>query len=63
MLTTDQLILGYNIFRPFDEAARKCSDEVRYLLIQNSMRFFVPLDMHIDLYRRFQMLFGSDTQA
>jgi hypothetical protein len=53
MLTTDQLILRLQHFPAFDEAARNASDEVRYLLIQNSMRFFVPLDMHIDLYRRF----------
>jgi hypothetical protein len=53
MLTTDQLILRLQHFPAFDETARNASDEVRYLLIQNSMRFFVPLDMHIDLYRRF----------
>src|SRR6267142_124067 len=53
MLTTDQLILRLQHFPTYDEAARKASDEVRYLLIQNAMRFFVPLDIHVDLYRRF----------
>src|SRR5436190_8980768 len=53
MLTTDQLILRLQHFPEFSESMRKANDEVRYLAIQNSMRFFVPLDIHIDLYRRF----------
>jgi hypothetical protein len=53
MLTTDQLILRLKHFPTFQEADRNASDEVRYLLIQNSMRFFSPLDIHVDLYRRF----------
>ena len=52
MLTTDQLILRLQHFPDFSESIRKANDEVRYLAIQNSMRFFVPLDIHIDLYRR-----------
>ena len=53
MLTTDQVILRLQHFPEFSESMRRASDEVRYLAIQNSMRFFVPLDIHIDLYRRF----------
>ena len=53
MLTTDQLILRLKHFPTFQEVDRNASDEVRYLLIQNSMRFFSPLDIHVDLYRRF----------
>ncbi|HEY2975970.1 MAG TPA: ATP-binding protein [Pyrinomonadaceae bacterium] len=53
MLTTDQLILRLQHFPTFHESDRNASDEVRYLLIQNSMRFFSPLDIHVDLYRRF----------
>jgi hypothetical protein len=53
MLTTDQLILRLQHFPEFSESMRTAADEVRYLAIQNSMRFFVPLDIHIDLYRRF----------
>jgi hypothetical protein len=53
MLTTDQLILRLKHFPAFHESDRNASDEVRYLLIQNSMRFFGPLDIHVDLYRRF----------
>lgn len=56
MLTTDQLILRLQHFPAYDESQRKVSNEVRYLLIQNGMRFFVPLDIHIDLYRRFTNL-------
>jgi len=53
MLTTDQLILRLQHFPTYDQAARRATDEVRYLLIQNAMRFFVPFDIHFDLYRRF----------
>lgn len=56
MFTTDQLILRLKHFPAYDESQRKASDETRYLLIQNGMRFFVPLDIHIDLYRRFANL-------
>src|SRR6266571_7109152 len=52
MLTHDQLILRMQHFPAYHEADRKAPDEVRYLAIQNSMRFFVPLDIHTDLYRR-----------
>lgn len=56
MLSTDQIILRLKHFPSYDESNRRASDEVRYLLIQNSMRFFAPLDIHIDLYRRFSNL-------
>lgn len=56
MLSTDQIILRLKHFPPYDESKRRANDEVRYLLIQNSMRFFAPLDIHIDLYRRFSNL-------
>lgn len=53
ILSDDQLILKLQYFPDYDEALRGQPDELRYLLIQESMRFFVPSDMHIDLYRRF----------
>lgn len=56
VLTTDQLILRLKHFPAYSEGHRKAADEVRYLLIQNGMRFFAPLDIHIDLYRRFSNL-------
>jgi hypothetical protein len=56
MLTTDQLILRLQHFPAYNESQRKDPDETRYLLVQNGMRFFVPLDIHMDLYRRFTNL-------
>jgi hypothetical protein len=55
-LTTDQAILRLKYYPEFKEAHRKATDEIRNHLIQNSMRFFTPLDIHIDLYRRFSNL-------
>ncbi len=56
MLTTDQLILRLKHFPAYDESHRKPSKEVRYLHVQNGMRCFIPLDVHLDLYRRFSNL-------
>jgi hypothetical protein len=53
ILSTDQLILRLQHFPTYNESLRRANDEVRYLLIQNAMRFFIPLDIHVDLYRRF----------
>jgi hypothetical protein len=53
ILSTDQLILKLQHFPNYNESLRQANDEVRYLLIQNAMRLFVPLDIHVDLYRRF----------
>jgi len=53
MLTTEQMILRLQHFPNYSESMRQASDEVRYLSIQNAMRFFSPMDIHIDLYRRF----------
>lgn len=55
-LTTDQAILRLKYYPEFRESHRKASNEIRNQLIQNSMRFFTPLDIHIDLYRRFSNL-------
>jgi hypothetical protein len=56
ILSTDQLILRLKHFPAYNDSLRGANDEVRYLLIQNAMRFFVPLDIHVDLYRRFSNL-------
>lgn len=53
ILSTDQLILRLQHFPNYNDSLRRANDEVRYLLIQNAMRFFVPLDIPVDLYRRF----------
>jgi hypothetical protein len=55
-LTTDQVILRLKYYPDYHGSNRKAPDEIRYQLIQNSMRFFTPLDIHIDLYRRFSNL-------
>jgi AAA domain-containing protein len=55
-LTTDQAILRLKYYPEFRESYRKASNEIRSQLIQSSMRFFTPLDIHIDLYRRFSNL-------
>jgi hypothetical protein len=56
ILNTDQLILRLQHFPNYNDSLRRANDEVRYLLIQNGMRFFVPLDIPVDLYRRFSNL-------
>src|ERR1700674_1274731 len=56
ILSMDQLVTRLQHFPSYDESSRRAKDEVRYLLIQNAMRFFVPLDIHVDLYRRFSNL-------
>lgn len=53
ILTTDQLILKLQHFPDYDESLRNAPNELRYLLIQESARCFVPSDKHIDLYRRY----------
>lgn len=55
-LTTDQAILRLKHYPEFRESHRKASNEIRCQLIQNSMRFFTPLDIHLDLYKRFSNL-------
>jgi hypothetical protein len=53
ILNRDQLILKLQHFPDYDESLRNAPDELRYLLIHESVRCFVPSDIHIDLYRRF----------
>jgi hypothetical protein len=55
-LTTEQAILGLAYYPHYDEAQRFAPDHVRYHLIQNGLRFFAPLDIHLDLERRFSCL-------
>jgi len=52
-MNTDQLILKLKYFPDYDESLRNAPNQLRYLLIQESARCFVPADRHIDLYRRF----------
>lgn len=43
-------------YPPFYESMRNSPNHIRHHLIQNSLRFFSPLDIHIDLERRFSCL-------
>src|SRR5207244_3471394 len=56
VLTTEQAMLGLAYYPRYDEAQRSAPDHVRYHLIQNGLRFFAPLDLHLDLERRFSCL-------
>jgi hypothetical protein len=56
VLTTEQAMFGLAYYPRYDEAQRLAPDHVRYHLIQNGLRFFAPLDIHLDLERRFSCL-------
>ena len=56
VLTTEQAILGLAYYPHYDQAQRLAPDHTRYHLIQNGLRFFAPLDIHLDLERRFSCL-------
>ncbi len=55
-LTTEQAMIGLAYYPRYDEAQRFAPDHIRYHLIQNGLRFFAPLDIHLDLERRFSCL-------
>jgi hypothetical protein len=40
----------------YDDTQRQALPHIRSLLIQNGMKFFAPLDIHMDLHRRFSNL-------
>jgi hypothetical protein len=52
LLTDDQATLRLSYYPQYDDSQRKEPDHIRYLLIQNGLKFFAPLDIHIDLQRR-----------
>lgn len=56
VLTTEQAMLGLAYYPDYDPSRRSAPDHVRYHLIQNGLRFFAPLDIHLDLERRFSCL-------
>jgi hypothetical protein len=56
VLTTEQAMLGLAYYPDYDPSQRSAPDHVRYHLIQNGLRFFAPLDIHLDLERRFSCL-------
>lgn len=56
MRTVDQAMGGLAHYPKYSETQREQPDHIRYQLIQSSLRFFAPLDVHIDLERRFACL-------
>jgi AAA domain len=56
ILTTEQAMLGLAYYPHYDQSQRSAPDHIRYHLIQNGLRFFAPLDIHLDLERRFSCL-------
>jgi hypothetical protein len=55
-LTTEQLILRLKYRPDYHESQRNDPDEIRFQSLQYGLRFFTPLDVHVDLYRRFSNL-------
>lgn len=56
ILTDDQVMIRLPYYPKYQEAQREEPAHIRYLLIQNGLKFFAPLDIHIDLQRRFSNL-------
>src|SRR6266545_1571163 len=56
VLTDDQATVRLAHYPQYDEARRRAPDHIRYHLIQNGLRCFIPLDIHLDLQRRFSCL-------
>jgi hypothetical protein len=56
VLADDQATVGLACYPRYDEAHRHAPEHIRYHLIQNALRCFIPLDIHLDLQRRFSCL-------
>jgi AAA domain-containing protein len=55
-LTPEQALTGLAFYPEYRESHRKAADHIRKFYIQNGMRFFAPLDIHVDLEQRFSCL-------
>lgn len=56
ILTDDQAMIRLAYYPDYKDAQRRAPEHIRSLLIQNGMKFFAPLDIHLDLQRRFSNL-------
>lgn len=56
ILDSDEAMKELSHYPAYHESMRKDPNHIRYHLIQNSMRFFSALDIHLDLERRFSCL-------
>jgi hypothetical protein len=56
VLTPEQAAPRINFYPDYYRSHSKAPDHIRRLLIQNGMRFFASLDIHVDLEQRFSCL-------
>lgn len=56
ILTTDEAIEKLSFFPEFDENLREMQDHLRHHKLETGLRFFSPLDVHLDLERRISCL-------
>jgi hypothetical protein len=56
VLTDDQSTVSLAHYPQYDDTRRRAPDHIRYHLIQNGLRCFIPLDIHLNLQRRFSCL-------
>jgi hypothetical protein len=56
ILTDDQSMIRLAYYPAYTDNQRKAPSHIRYLLIQNGLKFFAPLEIHIDLQRRISNL-------
>lgn len=59
ILTTEEAIERLAHFPAFNEAMRKIPDHLRFHQLEAGLRFFSPLDIHLDLERRISCLLRS----
>ncbi len=59
ILTTDEAIERLAHFPEFDKSMRKMPDHLRFHKLESGLRFFSPLDVHLDLERRISCLLRS----
>lgn len=59
ILTTDESIERLAHFPAFDKSMRKLPDHLRFHKLEAGLRFFSPLDVHLDLERRISCLLRS----
>lgn len=56
ILTTQEAIKKLSHYPDYDESMRHLPVELRYQILEDVVRFFTPLNIHIDLERRFSRL-------
>lgn len=56
ILSTEAAIKTLGHYPRYDESMRNLPDEQRYHLLEDVVRFFTPLNVHVDLERRFSRI-------